>query len=141
MIVVAEYDPAWPERLELLRREYAARLKVTRVRAPGRTRHSAALGVQGTGAACGNQHLHDRGGCLSLRNHLGLRAALCADAALRDGYAAVKWRAGARAADIDQYGQITSEMVQKILVAAGLTEAERASIASSNAPTHDEVPR
>ena len=73
-------------------------------------------------------------GCLSLRNHRGLRAVLRADAALRDEYAAVKRLAGARAADIDEYGQLKGPVVQKILAAAGLTDAERASIASSNLP-------
>jgi len=81
------------------------------------------------------------GGCLSLRNHLGVREVLRADAALRDEYAAVKRDAGARAANIDEYGQLKGPVVQKILAAAGLTEAERAAIASSNVPTHEELPR
>ena len=44
-------------------------------------------------------------GCLSLRNHLAVRDALRADPALRDEYGAVKRKAGARAANIDDYGQ------------------------------------
>jgi len=80
-------------------------------------------------------------GCLSLRNHLAVRNVLRADAALRDEYAAVKRRAGARAADIDEYGQLKSAAVQKILTAAGLTEAERASIAGNQMPAHDELRR
>lgn len=80
-------------------------------------------------------------GCLSLRNHRGLRDVLRADAALRDEYAAVKRQAGARAANIDEYGQLKGAVIQKILAAAGLTDAERASIASNNVPTHDEFPR
>jgi GrpB-like predicted nucleotidyltransferase (UPF0157 family) len=80
-------------------------------------------------------------GCLSLRNHLGVREVLRANAALRDEYAAVKRQAGARAANIDEYGQAKSAVVQKILAAAGLTEAERACIAAANVPTHDEPPR
>jgi GrpB-like predicted nucleotidyltransferase (UPF0157 family) len=40
-------------------------------------------------------------GCLSLRNHLAVRDVLRADSALRDEYAAVKRRAGSRAANID----------------------------------------
>ncbi len=80
-------------------------------------------------------------GSLSLRNHLGLRDALRADAALRDEYAAVKRAAGARAANIDEYGQAKTAVIQKILAAAGLTDAERASIAGNKVPTQDELPR
>jgi len=80
-------------------------------------------------------------GCLSLRNHLAVRDVLRADAALRDEYAAVKREAGVRAANIDEYGQAKSDMVQKILAAAGLTDAERASIAGNQVPSHDELPR
>jgi GrpB-like predicted nucleotidyltransferase (UPF0157 family) len=80
-------------------------------------------------------------GSLSLRNHLGLREVLRADVALRDEYAAVKRAAGARATDIDEYGQAKSAVIQKILAAAGLTDAERASIASNQVPTHAELPR
>jgi GrpB-like predicted nucleotidyltransferase (UPF0157 family) len=80
-------------------------------------------------------------GCLSLRNHLAVRDVLRADAALRDEYAAVKRQAGLRAANIDEYGQAKNGMVQKILAAAGLTDAERASIAGNQMPSHDELPR
>jgi GrpB-like predicted nucleotidyltransferase (UPF0157 family) len=80
-------------------------------------------------------------GCLSLRNHLAVRDALRTDAALREEYADVKRKAGAQAADIDEYGQAKSGMVQKILSAGGLTEAERASIAGNQVPSHDELPR
>jgi GrpB-like predicted nucleotidyltransferase (UPF0157 family) len=80
-------------------------------------------------------------GCLSLRNHLAVRDVLRADRALRDEYAAVKRLAGARAANIDEYGQAKTGMVQKILAAAGLTDAERASIAGNQVPSHDELPR
>jgi len=78
-------------------------------------------------------------GCLSLRNHLGVREALRANAALRDEYAAIKRQAGARAANIDEYGQLKSAVVQKILTAAGLAAVERASIAGNQVPTHDEL--
>jgi GrpB-like predicted nucleotidyltransferase (UPF0157 family) len=80
-------------------------------------------------------------GCLSLRNHLAVRDVLRADAALRDEYAALKRQAGARAANIDEYGQLKSPVVQKILAAARLTAAERAAIAGNQVPTHDELPR
>lgn len=80
-------------------------------------------------------------GSLSLRNHLAVRGVLRADAGLRERYAQVKRRAGAAAADIDEYGQAKSAVVQEILAAAGLSAAERASIASNQVPAHDEVPR
>lgn len=186
MITVVEYDPAWPERFEMLRREYAAAMAAAGVpvvaiehvgstSVPGlaakpiidcdivveQTRVTAAsdvlisLGFAPLGELgiplrwafreparlSGTNTYVTVDGCLSLRNHLGLRAVLRADPALRDEYAAVKRQAGARAATIDEYGQIKGPVVQKILAAAGLTDAERASIASSNVPTHDELPR
>jgi GrpB-like predicted nucleotidyltransferase (UPF0157 family) len=81
------------------------------------------------------------GGSLSLRNHLAVRDALRADPVLRDEYAAVKRRVGATATDIDEYGRGKNAMVQRILAAAGLTDAERASINANVVPSHDEVPR
>lgn len=186
MIVVAEYDPAWPERFETLRREYATALAAAGVRVVA-IEHVGSTSVPGLAAkpiidcdivvsesevaaastalmSLGFTPLGELGipqrwafkepprlsgtdtyvivdGCLSLRNHLGVRDVLRADAALRDEYAAVKRTAGARAANIDDYGQLKSPVVQKLLAAAGLTEAERAAIASSNVPAHDEVPR
>ena len=80
-------------------------------------------------------------GALSLRNHLAVRDTLRADAVLRAEYAAVKKRVGATAADIDEYGQGKNDTVQRILAAAGLTDAERASIDASNVPSHRDVPR
>jgi GrpB-like predicted nucleotidyltransferase (UPF0157 family) len=80
-------------------------------------------------------------GCLSLRNHLGLRDMLRADKDLRDEYAAVKKTVGLLAANIDDYGQSKNQIVLKILAAAGLTESDVASIASNQVPTHDELPR
>jgi GrpB-like predicted nucleotidyltransferase (UPF0157 family) len=77
-------------------------------------------------------------GCLSLRNHLAVRDVLRADPALRAEYAAVKRAAGARAANIDEYGQAKSATVQKILAAAGLTADERASIGGNQVPPHDQ---
>lgn len=80
-------------------------------------------------------------GCMSLRNHLAVREILRSDAVLRDEYAAVKRRVGAAAADIDEYGHGKNAIMQQILAAAGLTEAERASIGANQVPSHDEVPR
>jgi GrpB-like predicted nucleotidyltransferase (UPF0157 family) len=70
-------------------------------------------------------------GCLSLRNHLAVRDVLRADQGLRDEYAAVKKQAGARLDDIDEYVVAKNDIVQKILAASGLTDAERASIAAN----------
>jgi hypothetical protein len=52
----------------------------------------------------------------------------------------VKKRAGATAADIDEYGRAKNAMVQKILAAAGLTDAERASIDANQAPSQMTFP-
>lgn len=80
-------------------------------------------------------------GCLSLRNHRGVRDVLRSDPALRDEYAAVKRRVGAKAADIEEYGRGKNAVVQPILAAANLTAAERASIDANEIPSHAEVPR
>jgi GrpB-like predicted nucleotidyltransferase (UPF0157 family) len=80
-------------------------------------------------------------GSLSLRNHLAVRDTLRADAGLHAQYAAVKRQAGAAAADIDDYGRRKNAMIQRILAAAGLTEAERASINGNQVPSHIELPR
>jgi len=80
-------------------------------------------------------------GSLSLRNHLAVRDVLRSDAALRDEYAAVKKRVGATASDIDDYGQGKNAVVQRILAATGLADAERASIDANQVPSHKDVPR
>ncbi len=80
-------------------------------------------------------------GSLSLRNHLAVRDTLRVDPDLRERYAAVKKRLGATAANIDEYGCGKNAIVQRILAAAGLTDAERASIDANQVPSHDEVPR
>jgi len=81
------------------------------------------------------------GGSLSLRNHLAVRDALRADSDLRERYAAVRRRVVATAANIDDYCRGKNAIVQQILAAAGLTEAERASIDASQVPSHEEIPR
>ena len=80
-------------------------------------------------------------GSLSLRNHVMMRDVLRGNPRLRDEYAAVKREVGASAADIDEYGQGKTAMVQKILAAAGLTDDERASIDANVVPSHEELPR
>lgn len=73
-------------------------------------------------------------GCLSLRNHLAVRETLRADPALRDRYGAVKKRVATTATDIDDYGRGKTALIQEILAAAGLTEAERVTIAAAQGP-------
>lgn len=81
------------------------------------------------------------GGSLSMRNHLAVRETLRANSELRDRYAATKKRVGAEASDIDEYGQGKNAIVQEILAAAGLSDAERASIDANQMPSHTELPR
>jgi GrpB-like predicted nucleotidyltransferase (UPF0157 family) len=80
-------------------------------------------------------------GSLSLRNHLAVRDTLRADAALRERYAAVKRRMAAVVDNLDDYGAGKNAILQEILAAAGLTDAERASIDGNQVPSHDDVPR
>lgn len=186
MIEVVEYDPAWPERFEALRAEYArataeAGVPVAAIEHVGSTsvpglaakpiidcdivvREADVAAASGVLVSLGFTPLGELGipqrwafkeparllatntyvivaGCLSLRNHLAVRDLLRVDEVLRAEYAAVKRQAAARAADIDEYGQAKSGTVQKILAAAGLTDAERAAIAGNQVPTHDELSR
>jgi GrpB-like predicted nucleotidyltransferase (UPF0157 family) len=184
VITVVEYDPAWPERFEMLRNEYAVAMAAAGVPVVA-IEHVGSTSVPGLAAkpiidcdivvraadvaeassvlmSLGFAPLGELGipqrwafkepvrlsgtntyvivdGCLSVRNHLAVRDVLRADSALRDEYASVKRRAGIRAANIDEYGQAKTGMVQKILAAAGLTAAERASIAGNQVPSHDEL--
>ena len=80
-------------------------------------------------------------GSLALRNHLRLRDALRADAALRDRYSAVKKRVGATALSIEEYGQGKNTVIQQILAAAGVTDHERRVIDAAQAPTPDDPSR
>ena len=186
VIIVVEYDRAWPERFAALRDEYATAMAAAGVPVAA-IEHVGSTSVPGLAAKpiidCdivvadadvaaaatvlvtlgfapeGELGIPQRwafkeparlsgtntyvvvADCLSLRNHLAVRDVLRADAALRAEYAAVKREAGARAATIDDYGQAKSAIVQKILAAAGLTAAERASIAANQVPSHDDLPR
>lgn len=73
-------------------------------------------------------------GSLALRNHVAVRDCLRADAELRASYGALKKRAGTESADIYEYGAAKNAMVQRILLAAGLSEEERASIGANEVP-------
>ena len=63
-------------------------------------------------------------GCLSLRNHLGLREVLRNDPALRDEYSATKKRLAEQTDDIDVYLDGKTEVVRRILLRAGLSAGE-----------------
>jgi GrpB-like predicted nucleotidyltransferase (UPF0157 family) len=97
-----------------------------------RTPAAPAVGIQGTrrGLAGTNTYVVVDG-CLSLRSHLAVRNVLPSDPVLRNKYAAVKRGVGASAADIDEYGRGKNATIQRILAAAELTEAERASIGAN----------
>lgn len=71
-------------------------------------------------------------GCLSLRNHLGLREVLRADAELRDEYAAVKRRLAAETDDIDVYVDGKSDVIRRILQQAGISTDELEAIEDVN---------
>jgi len=186
VIAVVDYDPAWPERFERLRREYAGALDAAGVPVIA-IEHVGSTAVPGLAAKpvvdcdivvaaehvtaasrvlarLGFRPLGELGipqryafaeprrlartntyvvvdDALSLRNHLAVRDTLRHNDELRDQYATVKRRAAAEAAGIEEYGRLKEAMVQRILAAAGLTEAERASIAANQVPPRDEVPR
>ena len=63
-------------------------------------------------------------GCLSLRNHLGLRSVLRSDPRLRDEYSAIKRRLAAETGDIDVYVDGKTEIIRRILERAGLASGE-----------------
>ena len=71
-------------------------------------------------------------GSLALRNHLAVRDVLRSDRALRDEYGMVKLRAAETAADIDAYLAAKSEVLERILRRAGLSDEDRAAIAAAN---------
>jgi GrpB-like predicted nucleotidyltransferase (UPF0157 family) len=185
VIDVTEYDPAWAERFEQLRREYAAAMAAAGVPVLA-IEHVGSTSVPGLAAkpvidcdivvaeenvAAASQVMVSLGfrpegelgipqrwafkeperlagtntyvivaGSLSLRNHLAVRDILRANPDLRDQYAAVKKQVGSAAADIYEYGRGKNAMIQQILAAAGLTEADRASINGNQVPG-PEVPR
>jgi GrpB-like predicted nucleotidyltransferase (UPF0157 family) len=179
VVLVAEYDPAWPVRFEQLRQEYAEALAAAEVPVVA-IEHVGSTAVPGLAAkpvidcdivvagpdvAAASQALAGLGftplgelgiplrwafkeperlaptntyvvvqSSLSLRNHLAVRDILRSDPDLREQYAAAKRKVGAVAANIDDYGRGKNAMVQRILAAAGLTAAERASIDSNQVP-------
>ena len=73
-------------------------------------------------------------GCLSLRNHLGLRDTLRTRPDLRNRYGALKQQVAATAADLEEYGRGKNALIQEILAAAGLSDGERRLIDSAQRP-------
>jgi GrpB-like predicted nucleotidyltransferase (UPF0157 family) len=71
-------------------------------------------------------------GSLSMRNHLGVRAVLRRDSALRDEYASLKRSIAARVDDIDTYVEAKSTFLSTVLERAGLTTEERRIIEDAN---------
>ena len=179
MIEVCEYDPAWADRFERLRAEYATALDAASVpylaiehvgstAVPGLAAKpiidcdivvdaghvaAASAALEGLGfEPRGELGIPERwafweperlvgtktyvvvAGSLALRNHLAVRDLLRSDAQLRDEYAGVKRHVGATAIDIYEYGAGKNDIVQRILAAAGLSEAERVSINAHNVP-------
>jgi len=63
-------------------------------------------------------------GCLSLRNHLGVREVLRADPHLRDEYSAIKRQLAAQTGDIEIYVAGKTDIVRRILERAGLNSSE-----------------
>ncbi len=74
-------------------------------------------------------------GCLSLRNHLGVRTVLRADADLRDRYGALKQTLATQTDDIEQYIEGKSALLAEILATAGLTHDELLIIEAANRAT------
>jgi GrpB-like predicted nucleotidyltransferase (UPF0157 family) len=76
------------------------------------------------------------GGTLHVRNHLAVRDVLRRRPDLRDAYADVKLALAADPGmDIDSYIAGKSEVLQRVLAEAALTDAERAEILRLNDPT------
>ncbi|MGZ4805238.1 MAG: GrpB family protein [Ilumatobacteraceae bacterium] len=71
-------------------------------------------------------------GCLSLRNHLGLREVLRNDTRLRDEYSAVKRQLSASTDDIDVYVDGKTDVIRRILEQAGLAGHELDEIEGAN---------
>jgi GrpB-like predicted nucleotidyltransferase (UPF0157 family) len=81
-------------------------------------------------------------GCLALRNHLAVRETLRSNTDLRDEYASVK-RALAEEdlGSIDDYVAGKTTVVQKILLAAGMSAEDRDSVAAANPVGRDRETR
>jgi len=113
VIVVGEHVPAAIAAVVAAGYEYLGDLGIPdrhAFRAPtGATRQNLYVTVQG---------------CLSLRNHLGVRDVLRSDSALRDEYGSLKFQLAGDHDDIDQYTSGKTAVLQRILRAAGLDQDE-----------------
>jgi GrpB-like predicted nucleotidyltransferase (UPF0157 family) len=74
-------------------------------------------------------------GAQSLRNHLGVRDTLRADAELRDEYGKVKQELAARGLGIDDYVEGKNDILEKVLSRAGMSENDRHAIRLVNTAT------
>jgi GrpB-like predicted nucleotidyltransferase (UPF0157 family) len=73
-------------------------------------------------------------GSLALRNHVAVRDVLRSNPDIRTEYGALKKQLGVSSADINEYGAGKNAMVQRILLAAGLSQEERDSIGANEVP-------
>jgi GrpB-like predicted nucleotidyltransferase (UPF0157 family) len=71
-------------------------------------------------------------GSLAVRNHLGVRAVLRGDSALRDEYASLKRSLAVQVDDIDEYVEAKSNFLSRVLERAGLSSEERRLIEEVN---------
>jgi GrpB-like predicted nucleotidyltransferase (UPF0157 family) len=83
-----------------------------------------------------NQHTYVTvQGCLSLRNHLGVRDVLRADVELRHAYAETKRRLAAETDDIEVYIEGKTAVLLRILAVAGIGDDELEAITEVNRAT------
>jgi GrpB-like predicted nucleotidyltransferase (UPF0157 family) len=71
-------------------------------------------------------------GCVALKNHLGVREVLRKDERLRREYEEVKRNLAERGLEVDEYCELKSEVLGRILEKAGLGEEEREGVRRVN---------
>jgi GrpB-like predicted nucleotidyltransferase (UPF0157 family) len=183
VIEVCAYDPAWLDRFEALRAEYASALRAAAVPFIS-IEHVGSTSVPGLAAKpiididivvephnveaaslvltelgfeprgelgipqrwafhepnqlAGTNTYVVIANSLALRNHLAVRDTLRSRPDLRSEYGNVKQRLAATAADLYEYGAGKNATVQRILAAAGISDAERASIDANQVPVTEQ---
>lgn len=124
-VEVVPWDPQWSARFERVGYEHRGDLGVPQREAF----HAPDDGVRRHVYVCVDGTLH-------VRNHLAVRDVLRRRPDLRDAYAGVKLALAADPAmDIDTYVAGKSQVLQRVLAEADLTDAERAEILRLNDPT------
>jgi GrpB-like predicted nucleotidyltransferase (UPF0157 family) len=113
-IRVVDHDPSWPQVFETIEDRHA-------FHEPDEPARHVYVTVDG---------------CLSLRNHLGVRDVLRSDPQLRTEYGELKKRLAAQytADEIDHYVEAKSVVIQKVLSKAGLLPDELAFVDDVNRP-------